>query len=333
MTVQDENKNNVHLDLDSGATVSFAKLSAVLSHGFKILPNQQLSNLADGKTKLPAVGEIHETFYRNNWSVSFNAIVTKDLHCDFVAGNNFFKENAVTQNIEKHNILVHSKYIIPETSKNLILPTVPNNLILQNNHVEVLYPGETLKHPVPHPDHSILAVQPFHQNKIDNWPPPQLCSVTNGVINISNNTADPINIKKEAPRLQIRTTSQQQQQQTPAKSYPLPSTKPPCLEDISINTKDISTEAINIINNANITYKEVFNNDLSQGYNMAFGKHICKLNWASDNRPPSSKVHVVNYDHETKCLLQNVCDQFTAQGVLGLPLFGTKAYLLLEAWG
>ena len=96
MTVQDENKNNVHLDLDSGATVSFAKLSAVLSHGFKILPNQQLSNLADGKTKLPAVGEIHETFYRNNWSVSFNAIVTKDLHCDFVAGNNFFKENAVT---------------------------------------------------------------------------------------------------------------------------------------------------------------------------------------------------------------------------------------------
>ena len=46
MTVQDEYKNNVHLDLDSGATVSFAKLSAVLSHGFKILPNQQLSNHA-----------------------------------------------------------------------------------------------------------------------------------------------------------------------------------------------------------------------------------------------------------------------------------------------
>lgn len=47
LTVQDANNADVHLDLDSGATVSYVKLSAVLSHGFQIKPNSQLSNLAD----------------------------------------------------------------------------------------------------------------------------------------------------------------------------------------------------------------------------------------------------------------------------------------------
>ena len=66
LTVQDVNNKDIHLDLDSGATVSYVKLSTVLSHGFQIKPNTQLSNLADGKTKMAAMGEIKETFYRNS---------------------------------------------------------------------------------------------------------------------------------------------------------------------------------------------------------------------------------------------------------------------------
>ena len=62
LSLKDKNDTNVHIDLDSGATVSYAKLSAVKSHGFQIKPNSQLSSLADGKTKMSAVGEIHETF-------------------------------------------------------------------------------------------------------------------------------------------------------------------------------------------------------------------------------------------------------------------------------
>ena len=122
LTVQDNQGSNVHLDLDTGATVSYAKLEIVLKHGFKIKHNSQLSNLADGKTKMAAVGEIDETFHRNNWTVRFHAIVTKDLHCNFVAGNNFFMENQVVQNISNATINLHKKFNVPETRKTLILP-------------------------------------------------------------------------------------------------------------------------------------------------------------------------------------------------------------------
>jgi hypothetical protein len=204
LSVQDVNNKDIHLDLDTGATVSYAKLSTVSAHGFKIRPNSQLSNLADGKTKMAAIGEIDEIFYRNSWSVRYHAIVTKDLHCEFVAGNNFIKENSVIQDINAKTITVHRKYTVSETSKSLILPTQPNNLLLQNNYLNVILPGQEVEFPVPHEDNTVLAVQPWHQNKDDHWPEPQLCAVKNGQICIKNNLPEPVNVKHSA-KVQVRT--------------------------------------------------------------------------------------------------------------------------------
>ena len=39
LTLHDQQNNPIHIDLDSGATVSYAKLQAVLSHGFKSQQN------------------------------------------------------------------------------------------------------------------------------------------------------------------------------------------------------------------------------------------------------------------------------------------------------
>ena len=322
LTVVDINGNNVHLDLDTGATVSYAKLSTVVSLGYKIKPNSQLSNLADGKTKIPAVGEIDETFQRNNWQVQFKAIVTKNLHCDFVAGNNFIKENFIIQDLKNKTIKVHNKFTVPETNKQLIMPTTANNTIVQNNHISVLLPGQTISYNVPHQDETLLAIQPWFQNKNTNWPTPQLCTVRNGQIQVNNNTPTPIYLNKEAPKLQIRTTKEIthsnlqpdcQYQQVKIQTHQ------PNLEDIQINTTGVDTHVINYIKEVNNKYKNVFDDDLKEGYNMQFGKHICKLNWANVNRPPASKVHTVNYDHKTKCLLQQVCDLLTEQGVLAVP--------------
>ena len=58
---------------------------------------------------------------------------------------------------------------------------------------------------------------------------------------------------------------------------------------------------------------------MSKGYNHKFGRHVCKLNWVNETRPQATKVHTPNYDHKTKVLLQQVCDDFTAAGVLGVP--------------
>ena len=324
LTVQDQNQQNIHLDLDSGATVSYAKLSTVLSFGFKIRPNSQLSKLADGKTKMTAAGEIEEVFHRNNWQVRFHAIVTKDLHCDFVAGTNFMKENSIVQDFTNNTIKIHNKYTVPETNKHIILPTTPNNHLIQNNHISILLPGQQIEYSVPHQDDTILAVQPWFQNKSLQWPQPQLCQVQNGKVSISNNTTEPINIKKDAPKLQVRTTTEQSDADMNNITISPPLHSNTHITDnnlnlIEINSENISPQVIQEIKNLNQQFSAVFNEDLTTGYNMINGKHICKLNWANTNRPPASKVHAVNYDHDTKCLLQQVCDDFTNSGVLGIP--------------
>ena len=92
-------------------------------------------------------------------------MVVKDLHCDFITGNNFIKENSVILDYTAKTIMLQKKYTVPETSKSLVLPTQPNNLILQNNHINVLVPGRDLQLLVPHSDDTLLAVQACHQNK------------------------------------------------------------------------------------------------------------------------------------------------------------------------
>lgn len=320
LTVQDKNNKDVNLDMDSGATVSYAKLSAVISHGFKIKPNSQLSALADGKTKMPAIGEIDETFFRNSWSVRFHAIVCKDLHCNFVAGNNFIKENAVIQDFNAKTITVHKKYTVSETSKSLILPTLPNNMILQNNHLNVILPGQEINIQVPHPENTKLAIQPFFQNKQIEWPIPQICEVKNGFIQIQNDSKEPIQVKNSA-RVQLRTVNDEIPDitKTSIKQVNEESRIVDNTDAIEINNEDIDEDTIRYVHDIHATFKEVFNDDLSMGYNHKFGKHIVKLNWANQTRPSASKVQSINYDHDTKVLLQEVCDDLTRKGVLGIP--------------
>ena len=320
LTVQDTNNKDVHITLDSGATVSYIRLDIAKSHNFKIMPNSQLSSLGDGETKLPPIGEIVEIFSRNEWSVRFNAIVVKNLHADFVGGNTFIKENQVLQDFNKRTICVHRKYTVPETSPSLILPTQPNNLLLQNNHISVILPGQSIQYSVPHQESTTLAVQPWHQNKTA-WPTPQLCTVKNGHINLKNDSPNPIHIPK-ATKIQARTTSD---------TTPLPPTEtkikfPSKLQEpvdntnlIKINSDNIDPHIISYVQDIHSTYKDVFNEDLSKGYNHHFGKHIAKLNWATNTRPQANKIQHVNYDHETKVLLQRVCDDLTDKGVMGIP--------------
>ena len=63
----EHNKTPIHIDLDSGATVNYCTESEALQRGFTIYPNGQMSKLGDGETKLKGIGEINETFMRNNW--------------------------------------------------------------------------------------------------------------------------------------------------------------------------------------------------------------------------------------------------------------------------
>ena len=266
LTVTDAYNKPIHLDIDSGATVSYAKYSTVIAHGFKISPNSQLSKLADGKTEMASIGEINETFFRNSWSVKFNAIVTKNLHCDFVAGTNFMMQNSIIQDFNSKSITVHKKFNVPETSKSLILPTEPNNLLLQNSHLNVILPKKSVQLKVPYKESTLLAIQPWHQNKIQDWPKPQICSVLNGHIDIKNDSSEPVVVKKQN-KIQVRTISNKMEnvENITVNNIVDSERDKDNTDKIEVNQENIDPDIIRYVNNINHTYKDVFNGDLTVG--------------------------------------------------------------------
>jgi hypothetical protein len=122
LTAFTRDKQPVHIELDSNATVNYITLVAAKSFGFHISPNSQLSVLADGITKLLAIGEINEIFSRNEWTVSFKAVVVHTLHTQLIGGTVFLKENAIKQDFVRNTIQVHGKYTVLTTSPAFLLP-------------------------------------------------------------------------------------------------------------------------------------------------------------------------------------------------------------------
>ena len=64
---------------------------------------------------------------------------------------------------------------------------------------------------------------------------------------------------------------------------------------------------------------DVFDKNLSNGYNDFYGNHRCELIWASNERPPNTKVKVPNYNHDLQGLQQELMDDLTDQNVLLVP--------------
>ena len=93
-----------------------------------------------------------------------------------------------------------------------------------------------------------------------------------------------------------------------------------CLPQATIQLDNVQLEkAKQTILEAHRKYGEVFNKDLKKGYNGAYGTHLCKLNWATSERPSASKVRIPNYSHALKRLQQEVMDDLTEQNVLLIP--------------
>ena len=339
LTVFQENSNQsspVHIDLDTGATVNYVTENEVLKRGFKIYPNGQLSKLGDGRTKLKSLGEIHETFFRNNWTVKFSAIVCKDLTSPFIGGTVFMKQNGVMQDLVRNVIHVHNQQVtVQPTDPITLFPTAPlidNNRkvdsktsakLLSLDNTKILLPGQTLEIPVKMENGEIVSVEPWEQNKNPDWPEPHLQSVTEGKIDLINNTNDAIFVGKDVKKMKVRQTEPSEASNVDTAFYTY---SPVCqklesennIPTISQSSK-VPREVRELIENAQSQFRDVFDKDLSEGYNSFYGKHECHLNWASSERPQASKVRVPNYDHDLKGLQQELMDQLTSQKVLLIP--------------
>ena len=327
----------IHLNLDSGANVSYMRLSEAKKRGFKVRPNGQLSILGDGLAKLASVGEVHETFHRNSWTVVFRALVVHNLSYPFIAGTTFLKDNAVTQDFNRNTISVHDrKHVVMDTKKESIMPVSPKCNMIKPAELapleattRTLLPGQSISIKTTMPEGSTVLAEPWHTNSLD-WPSATLCQVQQGSVELSNDTQEPIMLGKKG---QVQKVKMSQTMEKNPMAAP-----PPSKSDYYVFNKQ---EVIYCDGKANLakitfgnkvekevkeklvqghnTYSEVFNESLAGGYNGHFGPFECRLNWASEQRPPCTKLRAVNYNHSNNALLQEVMDDLTREGVMTDP--------------
>ena len=124
--LDEENKTPVHIDIDSGATLNYARQKEVLDLGLQIFPNGQLSTLGDGHTRLPSVGEIDLIFFRNKWKIRYRALVTRELQSPFIGGTVFLVDNYMEQDLNRKLIHIHNRKVtVQETNPISIMPIQP----------------------------------------------------------------------------------------------------------------------------------------------------------------------------------------------------------------
>ena len=329
----EQNRKPIHIELDPGATVSYVNLKEVESRDFKISPNKQMSKLGDGITLLPSIGEINVTFYRNNWSVVFRALVVKNLHAGFVGGTTFIVDNGIDQRFQTRTIDLHNKkFTVMDTKKESIMPIsskVSHEPASYLAHIQpkVLLPDQTLQTEVKMAEGSTVLVEGWHSNQLD-WPYAQLCTVEEGKVKLHNNTNDALTLGKKGQikTLKISKTEEIDINRKPEDNNYYKFQKKENDADLSKQNiknisfgKNIKPEIKTKLDIAHLEHSEVFNEKLDGGYNHYYGKHECKLNWASKERPQSNKLRVANYNHDLNGLLQEVIDDLTDQKVLARP--------------
>ena len=218
MFLDSSNKNPIHIDLDSGATLNYVHEKEVLKNKFKIHPNGQMSKLGDGVTKLKSIGEIHETFFRNNWKVKFSAVVCKQLTAPFIGGTVFLKENGIDQDFKRDVIHINNKAITVQPTDPISLlpigPVISNETIkkppqtLFSFKSKILLPGQTEEVEVDQEDGTVVAIEPVEHNRNAFWPIPDLKPVVKGKISLINSSNEPIFLGKEVKQIRIRQTEE-----------------------------------------------------------------------------------------------------------------------------
>ena len=324
----------IHLGMDNGANVSYVTRKEVTKRGFAMKPNSQMSRLGDGKTLLPAIGEIDETFHRNSWTVRFRALVVDNLHADFVAGTPFMVDNHVTQDFVKGTITLHDrKHTVMDTKQTSTLSTRATkeqkacHLAHMGAGTRTLLPGQTVAAEARMPEGDTVVVEGWHTNS-SSWPGAQLCKVQAGKVVVRNDTREPIMLGKKGDITTLKVSRTEvvnvdrREKAVDSNYYRFNSvevdSKEEHIEEITMG-KDIKSEVRRRLDAAHQEMATVFDESLQGGYNGYFGRHECRLNWAGEERPASNKLRVANYNHALNGLLQEVMDDMTRQGVLQDP--------------
>ena len=130
------------------------------------------------------------------------------------------------------------------------------------------------------------------------WIVPQLCTMGGGKVLLKNKKDDPVFLsknKKSVVKITLTRMVDVEKPETDVNYYSGPNktnvynTDEDYIAEIEFNP-ECDPEVRKLIDAAHAENREVFNKDLTGGYNGYFGQHDCKLNWSSSKRPKANKV-------------------------------------------
>ena len=357
------------ITLDSGATVSYLKLSVAQALGLKIAPNNQLALLADQKTRMASMGEVDFNVSMGSVQMRVRALIMKNLQAQCFGGTTFHADNDIETRIKSGTVKIHGRFLVDQSNPHELKETfpppseqLPHQCLLTDSPITatnfspypeadvcninavslpydaVTYPSDFLKIPLPSnaTSSSYVSISPNFPLAYENeqWRP-QICQVLNGAALYENTSDLPLIAKKYShfkPHLvsvnalhevsHARSSQKQPQstyghQETQALSQWSPSSNHELLNLIKINESAFSDDQLQILKAINRRYSDVFNNDLTGGYNHSSGRFFADFSFSS--RPPPTKVFVPQYNRKCSDLQQSKCDELEKQGVLVDP--------------
>ena len=349
----------MHITLDSGATLSFIRQNVVQRLNLVIGPNGQLAILADEETRMSSLGEVDFEVSFHGFQLRVRALVMEKLQADCFGGTNFHKDNKITSDIDNGLVKIHGQFTIKQSNPVMTIQSFPPSRIettpqsevntmatdqvgeenmtkdfevkyptISVPHRQTALPGEAIYVPLPGSlaKLSRVSILPsFHPRDSGAWPP-QVCGVEDGkamYVNISKDNS--ISHPKFA---HFKTLPVKKADFSNPKS--ITSTKSPVIppnprrvedliKDIQINEKLLSKPQLAKLKEINTRNCDVFDGDLSVGYNHHAGRYSASFSFKESSKPPPLKVWAPQYNRSCSELLQAKCDQLEIQGVLVDP--------------
>ena len=119
------NSKTLDITLDSGATVSYLRLSDARILLLEILPNDQLALLADEKTRMASLGEVDFLVSLGKLQLRVRGLIMKNLQAPCFGGTTFHVDNDITARPRTGEIKIHNSFVVQQFNPITNFPIFP----------------------------------------------------------------------------------------------------------------------------------------------------------------------------------------------------------------
>ena len=349
------NDKSALISLDSGCEGDCIRMDECYRLNIPIEPldstDTNLPSQADGTSALEIVGKVKFKAVRDKLVFEYEGYVCKHLNSAILAGGAFMERNYIVQELREKRIKISNKYYIMESS-----PFCPPSADISIKSVSLtknvsVAPSDCVRFTIPGnapPDQSYIVSPHPDSPSNPNWQPQLITAVGNKLL-FQNTTANHILIAENTPFIQLTPTK-------PRENFPLYKTpiipnyseeqidednkltldeRKQILQTIHIE-EDLEKkmkEKLNSIHSENI---QVFDGNLSNGYNGLSGNHDVNFNFKNNIPPPIHFGCVPCYNkREDDVLMQAMIDRLEAQNIVAkaneidiIPKFASPCMLV-----